>query len=142
MSDQAPIGDPVDLTPPTTVTAADDPVQTATPPPAPPAPVKPKLEGPSFNFRRVEDEDDPTIPFAFQGEQFHIHPKRINGMVAMDLTMLDASSGPMWEFFEGVLGEDYRRFRRIVRDPKLIIDISEIKRLFDWITEQTANLPT
>lgn len=115
------------------------------PAPASPRPgVKPAapLEGRQFSFRQRTEKDDPVVPFGFQGQQFHLHPNRINSLVAVDMTTISMDNGPMWEFFEGVLEKEFLRFRKLLRDPGIIVDIDELADLIKWMAEQTTNLPS
>lgn len=106
----------------------------------------------SFQLRRRveaakedgDDNPDPVVTFELNGQTFHLHPKRVNGLVVMDAMNMEVSenSEPMWEFFEGILGPDYRRFRKMLRSPTYVIDADELEPLVTWMVEQVGQVPT
>lgn len=99
---------------------------------------------PTFNFTRRDTSKETVVPFDFQGEEYELYPDRINSLVASDLPSMRISmdSRPMWEFLEGVLGEKYEKFRRIIRDPLLEIDAEEFAGMVKWMIGASGNSPT
>lgn len=97
----------------------------------------------SFETRRRNLTKAP-IPFDINGEEFKCHPERIPASVMMDIPGMAVSmdSAPMWEFFEAALGEDYDRFRKLVRSPDVAIEADELVAIVAWLAEESTERPT
>lgn len=101
----------------------------------------------SFNIRKKNrGTPRPTIPFEIDGQTYHLHTE-VNGLVVMDLATLATlrigqDSQPMWEFFEGCLGNEYPSFRRHIRSPDIDIEAEDFRELVMWMVEQVTENPT
>lgn len=97
----------------------------------------------SFTTRRNNQADTP-LPFDINGEEFKAYPSRIPASILMDIPGMSVSmdSAPMWELFKCALGDDYPRFRTMVRSPEWAIEADEIAQIITWLGEEAGEHPT
>lgn len=103
----------------------------------------------SFNIRKTKREGKKAkkpIPFEVDGRTYHLQPE-VNGLVVMDLSALTTlrigqDSQPMWDFFEGCLGDEYPAFRRHIRGNDVDIEAEDFRDLVMWMVETVVDNPT
>lgn len=93
------------------------------------------------------DEFEP-LTFTLNGEKFTCVPA-IQGSVILEFVAnADGDSGgsaakALYKFFEDCMEpEEYQRFDALLRNPKVIIDMSLIGEIASWLVEEYTNRPT
>jgi hypothetical protein len=75
-------------------------------------------------------------------ETFYCWPARAPGAVLFDLTGISNTSGPMWEFYEAVMGDGYEEFRTFVRNADHGVEAETLREVTSWIIEYDTGTPT
>lgn len=93
-------------------------------------------------------DDFEALGFEVNGSEFEAVPA-IPGTVLLDFIKdADSDSGgdsarALYNFFEKVLeDDDYRRFRGVLDDPKVIIDLEFIGEIASWLVSEYSARPT
>lgn len=93
-------------------------------------------------------DDFEPLGFELNGKEFEAVPA-VPGTVLLDFIRdADSDSGgdsarALYNFFEKVLEEsDYARFKGILDDPKVIIDLEFIGEIASWLVSEYSARPT
>lgn len=93
-------------------------------------------------------EDFEPLSFTLNGETFNAVPA-IQGstllefVAAADSDSGGAAAGALYSFFENCMEPDeYARFRALLKDPKIIIDMETIGEIAGWLVEEYTTRPT
>lgn len=75
-------------------------------------------------------------------ETFYCYPGRAVGANLFEFVTVGTGSEPMWEFYRTVMGEEFERFEKFVRDEKHGVDADTLRGISSFLIEYDTGDPT